>query len=1055
MSEELLQRDLINNPDKIGKWNFHNIGATSLLQLKNAGIIPKKDYKNFERRKPDGIITSKKEVIGIVENKSISKFKTKKQKDDALNQGLDVAQILNAKILILTDSINTIWINALNGEEILDEKGRPLSTLFDHKDQDLEKLIEQIVDSIDNSNSQIKEPRLKDPTKLAKSIWQDLWMAAGATPENCLYSFVELFIFKYLSDLGVLKNHLSYDNLMKMFNETDSETTLNYYADVIRKHIKTNLFPVSNEDNTTIINGTIFVSKDEKAVEGYGTVFKKILEKFGNEKEGGGELKNIDKDFKSKLFETFLKESISKKNWGQYFTPLKVVRAIVKMAESDIKPDITICDPACGVGKFLLEPLLINNNIEDFYKVKNGKLESRIKLVGIDKGFDKEEQKTIILAKANMLIYLSDMIRKHSDITQQFSKIFNESFELKTKNILGTLRDVSYEGKIDLILTNPPYVSSGSSNLKEEIVKSGLQSHYKINGMGVEGLFMEWIIRALKPGGKAFIVVPDGTFNRQNDKNLRQYILDECIIDGIISLPLNTFFTTNKKTYILAITKKKSKAEKQIEPVFTYLVSEIGESRDINRFDVEQNDLDVSIDFYNLFKGNKKGFAKINTDKRCKVFDISLFVENVEKSWIVDKWWNEEEKIEIGISERKVSIGVLDFALMVEDIGNSIKNFEDEIKELAEKKKANVKFKLHKVVDLFEIEKGKSKYTKNFGNLNKGSFPVYSASNKDPLTYINSYDFDGQYLTWSTNGFAGYIRIISDKFSINGDRGLLKPKYENINLIYLKNILQPIFRNLAKGRKGEKGEDEFTKVYPSMIENIEILMPINLDGEFDFDAQNLIVEKIVSIEEIKSKILEYKKQIEELNIDIFDDYKFSICKINHIFDLNIKTNNSKFTKSFIDSNKGNIPVFSASKFPENIDYGYVLDNLNNIKYFENCLTWNIDGSIGKAHYRLGRFSLSEKVIPLILKKDLEKSFDIRFLKYKIEIEFSKHSFGFGNKAGKGKIQDIEIQIPINIKGEFDLEAQQEIAEKYRKIEQIKKSISQELDKTANIEIDYE
>ncbi|MDR2125795.1 MAG: SAM-dependent methyltransferase, partial [Prevotellaceae bacterium] len=498
MSEELLQRDLINNPEKIGKWDFRNIGSTTLNALKNAGIIPKKDYKNFERRKPDGIITSKKEVIAIVENKDVSKFKTEKQKQDALRQGLDIAQILNAKILILK-AVDTVWINAFNGEEILDEKGRYIRTDFNPKNQDLEKLIEQIIDSIDKNNSQIQEPRLKDPTRLAKSVWQDLWMAAGATPENCLYSFVELFIFKYLSDLGILKGHLHYDFIMKMFGKQNEQEVLEYYADNVRKHIKDKLFPIAVEDHTTIINGTIFVSKDEKAVEGYGTVFYKILKKFGDEKEGGGELRNIDKDFKSKLFETFLKESISKKNWGQYFTPLKVVRAMVKMAESEIKEGITICDPACGVGKFLLEPLLINNNIEHFYEIKNNKLISKITLVGKDKGFDKEEQKTIILAKANMLIYMSDMIRKYPDLTPEFSNLFNETFELKTKNILGTLRDVSYEGKIDLILTNPPYVTTGSSNLKEEIVKSGIQAHYKINAMGVEGLFMEWIIRALKP----------------------------------------------------------------------------------------------------------------------------------------------------------------------------------------------------------------------------------------------------------------------------------------------------------------------------------------------------------------------------------------------------------------------------------------------------------------------------------------------------------------------------------------------------------------------------
>ena len=58
-----------------------------------------------------------------------------------------------------------------------------------------------------------------------------------------------------------------------------------------------------------------------------------------------------------------------------------------------------------------------------------------------------------------------------------------------------------------MVLTNPPYVTSGSSNLKEEIVKSGLTTHYKVNATGVEGLFMEWIIRSLKLGGKAFIEV--------------------------------------------------------------------------------------------------------------------------------------------------------------------------------------------------------------------------------------------------------------------------------------------------------------------------------------------------------------------------------------------------------------------------------------------------------------------------------------------------------------------------------------------------------------------
>ncbi|RUA27417.1 MAG: N-6 DNA methylase, partial [Bacteroidetes bacterium] len=291
----------------------------------------------------------------------------------------------------------------------------------------------------------------------------------------------------------------------------------------------------------------------------------------------------MDYDFKSQLFESFLKESISKKNWGQFFTPLKVVRAIVEMTKDDLKDGVSICDPACGVGKFLLEP--IKTKLDQFYKIEKNSIKPKITIHGFDKGFDKDEQKTIILAKANMLIYFSDLIKDNPGLTKDFAQLFNESFTLKTNSILGTLAD-PVEEEYDLILTNPPYVTSGSSNLKEEIKKvAKLENYYKVNAMGVEGLFMEWIVKALKPSGKAFIVVPDGIFNRQNDAKLRKFLLDECFIDAIISLPEKTFFTTPKKTYILALTKKADSKEEQTDPVFTYLVSEIGETRDVYRFD--------------------------------------------------------------------------------------------------------------------------------------------------------------------------------------------------------------------------------------------------------------------------------------------------------------------------------------------------------------------------------------------------------------------------------------------------------------------------------------
>jgi type I restriction-modification system DNA methylase subunit len=1046
MGEELLQRDLIKNPQKIGKWDFYNIGNTTLKTLKDHGIVRKVDYGSTENKKVDGLIVLRKAVIAVVEYKKPSEFRTVAQQNKAINQEIEVAKKLGCKIFIATDTKDTVWVNALTDNRIKDENGQELKINFNLSDDKLPTLIEKINFSINEKNDQLKPKELVNPTDLAKQIWQDIWSVSGATPENCLYTFVELFIFKYLSDLGVLQGIFNFDNVIRNFEINTSEEILENYAGFIRPKIK-ELFPESPSDKTTIINGTIFVSKDQKAVREYSTVFKKVLLKF----KEYGKLEHIDYDFKSQLFESFLKESISKKNWGQFFTPLKVVRAIVEMAKDDVKEGIKICDPACGVGKFLLEPII--TKLDEFYEIKNNTIRPKIEIHGFDKGFDKDEQKTIILAKANMLIYFSDLIKENSGLTKNFSNLFNDSFTLKTNSILGTLSD-PVENEYDLILTNPPYVTSGSSNLKEEIKKDGdLINHYKINALGVEGLFMEWIIKALKPNGKAFIIIPDGILNRQNDKHLRKYIIDTCFINGLISLPLNTFFTTNKKTYILSLTKKANLKQTQEHPVFTYLVSEIGETRDVNRFDIDINDLQEAVTLYSFFKGNKVNFDKINADERCKILPFIFFQDNFEKSWIIDRLWTEEERIRLGIIDKNKSVDLFGFASMIEDISTTIGSLQEEIKELSVKKKSEVVLKSYKLSYLFNIVRGSGKYIKRYIDSNKGDFPVYSGNTKGRFASINTYDYNQLCLSWAIDGLAGYIMIHDERFSATNHRGVLLPKFSNINLFYAKYILEPIFRDIKKGRLGSDGKNEYTALPPFMIKDVELPLPIDENGDFDFHAQTAIVEKFIFIDEIKQKIRDYKQKVTETSIEIDNNIiNKRALNIDNIFDLSVKTNSSKFTKAFINKHKGNIPVYSASKFSDSVDYGYVQDNLKNVKYFENCLTWNIDGSIGQAHFRKGRFSLSEKVIPLIIKGFLVNSLDIEFLKYSIEFEFSKHFFGFNNKAGKGKIKNIKIDIPLNDQGDFDLRLQREIANELKKIADIKTKLIEELEKIDNTNV---
>ncbi len=852
MSEELIQRNLVEAPEKMGDWNFYNIGATTLKALKGAKIIPNRDYDEYEKKKPDALIVKKPLVIAAIEYKQPKELRTDKQVAAAIAQELGTAQALQAKIYIVTDGKKSYWINPETGNEILQEDGSKITLNFDKKSTECITLINKIRSSINATNDRIKAAATVDPLPLAEKVWQDLWAVSGATPENCLYTFVEIFIFKYLSDLGVLRGMYSFYDLLGKYAGNNDNEVLEYYASVVRVKIK-ELFPGNPKDKTTIINGTIFVSKDDKAVSGYATVFKRILNRFND----FGTLENIDYDFKSKLFETFLKESISKKNWGQYFTPLKVVRSIVNMV--DIVPGMEICDPACGVGKFLLEPIL--HELHRYYTVEDGELKPQISLCGFDKGFDKDEQKTIILAKANMLIYMSGMIKEHPDMTQKFAQLFNDTFLLQTNSILGTLAK-PIKDKFDLILTNPPYVMSGSSNLKEEISKQQeLKDYFAISAMGIEGLFMEWIVRALKPNGKAFVVVPDGIMNRSNDKKLRNFILDNCYVDAVISLPLNTFFTTNKKTYILALTKKTpvnvggvATLERQTNPVFTYFCSEIGETRDVYRFDIEQNDLETASDLFNMFKGAKTKFK--TSDKRCKVVPIDDFYNG--SHWSVDRWWTREEKIELGIEEEEKAIDLTTYISMINDTSAILTESIEPLQELIAKQLASTDKKKVSLSDkaLFTLSLGKRLLKKDFITA-KGDIPVYSANVFEPFVYTdksNITDFSKAYVLWGIDGeFSFNVMERGTIFASTDHCGTIKILDDQIDPYYLAYIMEET--------RHKYGFDRGLRASLTNMKAFNIDIPIKPDGSFDLDAQKSLAESLLCLRQTRKTIYEKMTQL--------------------------------------------------------------------------------------------------------------------------------------------------------------------------------------------------
>lgn len=1050
MSEELIQRNLVVAPEHIGSWDYYNIGSTTLKALKTAKIIPKKDYAEFEAKKPDALIVKKPVVVAAIEYKQPSQLKTKKQIANAIQQEIGTARALNAKIYIVTDGKKTFWINPLTGNLILSDEGKPISTVFNQDSEECVKVISKILSSINKDNDTLLISSTVDPLPLAQQVWQDLWAVSGATPENCLYTFVEVFIFKYLSDLGVLPGMYSFANLLAQYNNNTDNEVLEFYAKSVRPKIK-DLFPGNPKDKTTIINGTIFVSKDDKAVDGYAVVFKKILGRF----DKFGTLENIDYDFKSKLFETFLKESISKKNWGQFFTPLKVVRSVVSMV--DIYPGMSICDPACGVGKFLLEPIL--HDLNRYYKIENGKLVPQITLHGFDKGFDKDEQKTIILAKANMLIYLSSLIRENPELTVDFANLFNDTFLLQTNSILGTLAH-PVENVYDLILTNPPYVMSGSSNLKDEIAKQdSLKRYFSVSAMGIEGLFMEWIVRALKPGGKAFVIVPDGIMNRSNDKRLREFILEECDIDAVISLPINTFFTTNKKTYILAITKKipvmrdgiKIK-EHQTTKVFTYLCSEIGETRDVYRFDMEQNDLSEAASLFNMFK-NARGYFKTD-DKRCKIVDIDVFYTGAH--WSVERWWTREDRIELGIEEETESVTPEEMGALVGDIANTLLEYQDMFVLGSEKKKCESGHAEISLTDdrYFEYitatQLGKTKT--ELVQLAKGDIPVFTAA-AEPILYIEKQIKDpikatpeNPVLSFANDGDGSAGRNFvyhTSEFYINASRTAFRVIDANLSLRYVLLSISDMKRKY-----------KFSYTFKANKQNLAYVIfkvPTNSSGKFDLDAQLTAVEQYELVEQLRTEISIKKKQICSTAVTIdTSNYSMVYKPITELF--TIERGSGKYTRTYTQKHLGDFPLYSGNTFGE---FAFI----DSYDYNTPCLTWVIDGLAGYMMAHKSPFSATNHRGILLPKTS---DIDIDYFKFILEPLLRQAKKGRIGDNGENEytslppfmLDEIEVGVPVDETGKMSIVLQREIANSYLAIEQYRHEVLEKLDILLNQHIEF-
>ena len=690
MSEQTKQNELFSNDVSIlDKYTCLSLGATTISDLIKTGKLKNIKISKNASKKPDVLIVNKnKEVVVFIELKKPEEFNSDTKINKAIKQEIDAAKEIGAKIYVATDGSKWIWLNPLTGNYITDENGNKITRKIEPKSESkkLAEFIDLVSLSITNESDVVLKLEDLDPTDLAKKIARILKRMTFASSKMSLYTFVEVFLFKYLSDINVLKDTNSFPYIYGLYSTADKDgktdaDILGAYLEGPRAQMKL-LFP-DGKDGTSIVNGQIFHVK--KGIDGHyieedahAVCFKSIMDEFKNYEDKNGKFINISKDFKSKLFETFMKNSDDKSDMGQFFTPLKIVKEMVNMVT--ISEGMKICDPASGVGKFLLEAA---SNVS--FEMKDGKLVSGVELYGFEKQMSGKDDITTILAKANMLIYFSKLFKDNNGLNevQYLSKtLLNEVF-YSSKTALGTLDNLE-KNKYDLILANPPYYQDAT--ISRLASNTGF---YYAKGNGVEALFLEWIIQSLKHNGTANIVLPDGIFTNLGNTKLKELLLEQCYIESIISLPINSFFNTPKKTYILTIRKKSEDDidlnKKQDFKIFAYMCKSIGETLDVYRFDTpDDNDLHEAVNKYNQYKNlsNKNDVQEpfkdwFEKDGKMKLLSIDEFP--ADGNWNIDNFWTDEEKIKLGFKEADNVMTLDEFKSFIDELVNDMNNYKEAI----------------------------------------------------------------------------------------------------------------------------------------------------------------------------------------------------------------------------------------------------------------------------------------------------------------------------------------------------------------------------------------
>ncbi len=236
-----------------------------------------------------------------------------------------------------------------------------------------------------------------------------------------------------------------------------------------------------------------------------GTIIRQVLNKLNEIDFNASEDRHVFGD----IYENLLRDLLSAGNYGEFYTP----RAITEIMTEIVNPRLgeKVFDPACGTGGFLTSAIE-NIRSKDIHSVEDLKtLESTI--IG-------QELKPLafMLCVTNLILH---------DI--EVPSVIN------TDSLNREYTSIGARDRVDVILANPPFGAS---------VSDGVETNYPAQFRTTESadLFLLLMIRYLKDGGRAAIVLPDGSLTGDGVKQrIRQEFLEKCNLHTVVRLPNSVF----------------------------------------------------------------------------------------------------------------------------------------------------------------------------------------------------------------------------------------------------------------------------------------------------------------------------------------------------------------------------------------------------------------------------------------------------------------------------------------------------------------------------------